>query len=254
MVSFTEAQLLEWLTPLLWPFFRTLALFAGMPVFSQRAMPMRLRIGLALLISVAAQPSLPPMPATPLDSVPLLLLLLAQQLLIGLSMGFAVRLVFAVLEFAGEVIGLQMGLNFAGFFDPSTGSQGTSTSRFFGSMVAFLFIAVNGHLLLIQALVQSFQAFPVGQAPFEFLRVARPHVWGAEIFRMGFWIALPLITMLMFVNLVLGVISRVAPQIGVFSVGFPLTVSIGLIGMVATLPLMQGPFQIVLDRMLAAFS
>ena len=254
MISFTEEQLLAWLTPLLWPFFRTLALFAGMPVFSQRAMPMRLRIGLALLISVAAQPSLPPMPATPLDSLPLLLLLLAQQLLIGLSMGFAVRLVFAALEFAGEIIGLQMGLNFAGFFDPATGSQGTSTSRFFGSMVAFLFIAVNGHLLLIQALVQSFQAFPVGQEPFEFLRVARPHVWGAEIFRMGFWIALPLITMLMFVNLVLGVISRVAPQIGVFSVGFPLTVSIGLIGMVATLPLMQGPFQIVLDRMLAAFS
>ena len=254
MISFTEAQLLEWLTPLLWPFFRTLALFAGMPVFSQRAMPMRLRIGLALLISVAAQPSLPAMPVTPLDSLPLLLLLLAQQLLIGLSMGFAVRLVFSALEFAGEVIGLQMGLNFAGFFDPSTGSQGTSTSRFFGSMVAFLFIAVNGHLLLIQALVQSFQAFPVGQSPFEFLRVAQPHVWGAEIFRMGFWIALPLITMLMFVNLVLGVISRVAPQIGVFSVGFPLTVSIGLIGMVATLPLMQGPFQLVLDRMLAAFT
>ena len=254
MISFTEAQLLEWLTPLLWPFVRTLALFAGMPVFSQRAMPMRVRIGLALVITVAAQPSLPPMPATPLDALPMLLLLLAQQLLIGLSMGFAVRLVFAALEFAGEVIGLQMGLNFAGFFDPGTGSQGTSTSRFFGSMVAFLFIAVNGHLLLIQALVQSFQAFPVGQEPFEFLRVARPHVWGAEIFRMGFWIALPLITMLMFVNLVLGVISRVAPQIGVFSVGFPLTVSIGLIGMAATLPLMQGPFQIVLERMLAAFS
>jgi len=254
MISFTEAQLLEWLTPLLWPFVRTLALFAGMPVFSQRAMPMRVRIGLALVITVAAQPSLPAMPATPLDALPMLLLLLAQQLLIGLSMGFAVRLVFAALEFAGEVIGLQMGLNFAGFFDPGTGSQGTSTSRFFGSMVAFLFIAVNGHLLLIQALVQSFQAFPVGQEPFEFLRVARPHVWGAEIFRMGFWIALPLITMLMFVNLVLGVISRVAPQIGVFSVGFPLTVSIGLIGMVATLPLMQGPFQIVLERMLAAFS
>ena len=254
MISFTEAQLLEWLTPLLWPFFRTLALFAGMPVFSQRAMPMRVRIGLALVITVAAQPSLPVMPVTPLDSLPMLLLLLAQQLLIGLSMGFAVRLVFAALEFAGEIIGLQMGLNFAGFFDPGTGSQGTSTSRFFGSMVAFLFIAVNGHLLLIQSLVQSFQAFPVGQAPFEFLRVAQPQVWGAEIFRMGFWIALPLVTMLMFVNLVLGVISRVAPQIGVFSVGFPLTVSIGLIGMVATLPLMQGPFQIVLERMLAAFS
>jgi flagellar biosynthetic protein FliR len=84
--------------------------------------------------------------------------------------------------------------------------------------------------------------------------VATPQQWGAEIFSIGLWIALPLITMLMFVNLVLGVISRVAPQIGVFSVGFPLTVSVGLIGMVATLPLMQTPFTVALERLLAAFS
>jgi flagellar biosynthetic protein FliR len=253
MISFTEAQLLGWLTPLLWPFVRVLALFAGLPVFSQRNVPLRVRIGLSLFIAVAAQPSLPVMPITPLDSLPMLLLLLAQQLLIGLSMGFAVRVVFAALEYAGELIGLQMGLNFAGFFDPATGSQGTASARFFGSMVAFLFIAINGHLLLINALVQSFQAFPVGDEPFHFLRVAQPQAWGAEIFRIGLWIALPLITMLMFVNLVLGVISRVAPQIGVFSVGFPLTVSIGLIGMAATLPLMQAPFNIALEHLLAAF-
>jgi flagellar biosynthetic protein FliR len=184
----------------------------------------------------------------------MLTLLIAQQLLIGMAMGFAVRLVFAALEFAGELIGLQMGLNFAGFFDPSTGNQGTASARFFGSMVAFLFIAINGHLLLINALIQSFHTFPVGDEPFAFLRVAQPQRWGAEIFSIGLWIALPLITMLMFVNLVLGVISRVAPQIGVFSVGFPLTVSIGLIGMVATLPLMQTPFTVALERLLAVFS
>src|SRR6218665_4146516 len=116
MISFTEAQLLVWLIPLLWPFVRTLALFAGMPIFSQRNVPMRVRVGLALFISVCAQPSLPAMPVTPLESLPTLLLLLVQQLLIGLSLGFAVRLVFASLEFAGELIGLQMGLDFAGFF------------------------------------------------------------------------------------------------------------------------------------------
>lgn len=254
MISFSEAQLLAWISPILWPFVRTLALFAGMPVFSQRQVPARVRIGLALFISVAAQPSLPAMPVIPLDSLPQLLMVTGQQLLIGLSMGFAVRVVFAALEFAGELIGLQMGLNFAGFFDPSTGSQGTSTSRFLGSMVAFLFVAINGHLMLINSLVESFQAFPVGEEPFRFLRIAQPQVWGAEIFRMGLWIALPLVTMLMFVNLVLGIISRVAPQLNVFSVGFPLTVSIGLVGLVATLPLMHQPFMIALERMLAAFN
>jgi flagellar biosynthetic protein FliR len=254
MISFSEAQLLAWISPILWPFIRTLALFAGMPVFSQRQVPARVRIGLALFIAVAAQPSLPDMPVIPLDSLPQLLAVTGQQLLIGLAMGFAVRVVFAALEFAGELIGLQMGLNFAGFFDPSTGSQGTSTSRFLGSMVAFLFVAINGHLMLINSLVESFQAFPVGEEPFRFLRIAQPQVWGAEIFRMGLWIALPLITMLMFVNLVLGIISRVAPQLNVFSVGFPLTVSIGLVGLVATLPLMHQPFMIALERMLAAFN
>ncbi len=254
MISFSEAQLLAWINPILWPFIRTLALFAGMPVFSQRQVPTRVRIGLALFIAVAAQPSLPAMPVIPLDALPQLLTVVAQQLLIGLAMGFAVRVVFAALEFAGELIGLQMGLNFAGFFDPSTGSQGTSSSRFLGSMVAFLFVAINGHLMLINSLVESFQAFPVGEEPFRFLRVAQPQVWGAEIFRMGLWIALPLITMLMFVNLVLGIISRVAPQLNVFSVGFPLTVSIGLVGLVATLPLMHQPFMVALERMLAAFN
>jgi flagellar biosynthetic protein FliR len=254
MLTFSEAQVMAWLNPILWPFIRTLALFAGMPVFSQRAVPQRVKIGLALFIAVAAQPSLPEMPVVPLDSLPQLLVVVAQQLLIGLSMGFAVRLVFASLEFAGELIGLQMGLNFAGFFDPSTGSQGTSSSRFLGSMVAFLFIAINGHLMLIQSLVASFQAFPVGEEPFRFLRVAQPQVWGAEVFRMGLWIALPLVTMLLFVNLVLGIISRVAPQLNVFSVGFPLTVSVGLVGLVATLPLMHQPFMIALERLLAAFT
>jgi flagellar biosynthetic protein FliR len=253
MFSVNEAQLLAWLNPLLWPTIRCLALFGGMPIFSERSVPLRVRIGLAIFISMAAQPSLPPMPVVVLDNLPMLLLLLAQQLIIGFSMGFAVRLVFAGLEFAGEVIGLQMGLNFAGFFDPATGSQGTSSSRFFGSMVAFLFVAINGHLMLIHALVQSFTAFPVGDEPFHFLRVAQPQAWGAEVFSIGLWIALPLVTMLLFVNLVLGVISRVAPQIGVFSVGFPLTVSVGLVGMVATLPLMETPFRVALERLLAVF-
>jgi flagellar biosynthetic protein FliR len=254
MIGFSEAEILAWLNPILWPFIRCLALFAGMPLFSQRNVPMSVRVGLALFFAVAAQPSLPPMPVLPLDSPPMLVMLVVQQLVIGLSMGFAVRLVFAALEFAGELIGLQMGLNFAGFFDPATGSQGTASARFYGTLVAFLFIVTNGHLLLIQALAQSFHAFPVGQEPFAFLRAAQPQVWGAEIFRIGLWVALPVLALLLFVNLVLGVISRVAPQLNVFSIGFPITVSVGLLGMLATLPLMQTPLAVALERLLGGFS
>ncbi|TDP71605.1 flagellar biosynthetic protein FliR [Roseateles toxinivorans] len=253
MFSVTEAQLLAWITPLIWPFIRTLAMFSAMPIFSQRNLPMRVRVALAALTSFAAQASLPDMPLVPLDSAPAVLVIL-QQILIGVCLGFAVRIVFTAIEFAGELIGLQMGLNYAGFFDPATGGQATATSRFFGTMVAFLFVVINGHLLLINAVVQSFYSFPVGAEPFAFLQMAQPQVWGADIFRIGLWVALPLITMLLFVNLVLGIISRVASQINIFAVGFPITLGVGLVGILMTLPLMQMPFMVALEHMLAAFS
>lgn len=252
MISVTEAQIEQWLTPLLWPFLRALALFSAMPVMGTRNVPARLRIGLAAFIALALQPALPPPPAVALDS-PTMLLLVAQQLVIGLSLGFAVRVVFAAVEFAGEIIGLQMGLNFAGFFDPISASTATAVSRFFSTMVAFVFIAINGHLLVIAALAQSFVAFPVGPEPFAFLRVAQPQRWGAEIFATGLWIALPMMSMMLFVNLVLGTIARVAPQINIFAIGFPATLALGLTGLLLTLPAMSQPIAGVLQRLLDAF-
>lgn len=252
MLTFTEAQVVAWVTPLLWPFLRVLALFGSMPIFAQRSVPMRLRVALAFLIALAAQASLPDMPAIALDSAAGALAVV-QQLLIGISLGFAVRVVFAAIELAGEIIGLQMGLNFAGFFDPSSGGQGTAASRFFGVSVSWLFIIINGHLLLIAAIVQSFHAFPVGPDPFAFLRSVQPQVWGAEIFSLGLWIALPLVAMLLFVNFVLGIVSRVAQQMNVFAIGFPISLSIGLVGMLLTLPLMGTPFTMALERMLEYF-
>jgi len=252
MLTFTEAQVLAWITPLLWPFLRVLALFGALPVFAQRGVPMRVRVALAFLIAFCAQASLPPMPVVALDSA-VGFLTIAQQLIIGISLGFAVRIVFSAVEFAGELIGLQMGLNFAGFFNPMTGGEATATSRFFGVSVSWLFIVINGHLLLIAAVVQSFQAFPVGPEPFAFLRAVQPQVWGAEVFRLGLWIALPLVAMLLFVNLVLGIISRVAQQMNVFAIGFPITVSVGLAGVLLTLPMMEAPFTMALEQMLANF-
>ena len=252
MISFTEAQILAWITPLLWPFLRALAMFQSLPVRGSRSVPIPVRIGLSAFIALAAQPSLPPAPAVPLDSSTAMLLVV-QQVVIGLSLGFAVQLVFSAVEFAGEIIGLQMGLNFAGFFDPLSATTATATSRFFGTTVAWLFVVINGHLLVVAALVQSFGAFPVGPEPFAFLHQVQPQRWGAEIFATGLWIALPLVTMMMFVNLVLGTISRVAPQINVFAVGFPVTLGVGLLGLLLTLPALQQPFTMTLERLLENF-
>ena len=250
MISFTEAQINAWLAPLVWPFIRTLALFSSMPIFNRRNVPLRVRIALAGFIAFAMQPLLPPMPVVPLDT-PLAFTLVIQQVLIGVSIGFAVRVVFAAVEYAGELIGLQMGLNFAGFFDPVTATQGTAVASFFATMIAWVFIALNGHALVIWALAGSFETFPVGPEPFQFLRQVQPQRWGAEIFATGLWIALPVVTMILFANLVLGFISRVAPQIQIFAIGFPITLGLGLVGLYFVVAALEQPFVMTLERVLS---
>lgn len=252
MLTFTDAQLSAWLTPVLWPFFRALALFMTVPVFSQRAVPTRVKIALAFFVALAAQVSMPDVPPIPLDA-PEALLVLLQQILIGATIGFAVRLVFAGVEYAGELIGLQMGLGFAAFFDPAQGGAANAVSRFFGATTALLFVVINGHVILVAAVIQSFQVFPVGPEPMAFVRMLQVHTWGAEVFKLGLWIALPIMSMLLFANLVLGVISRVAQQMNIFAIGFPITLSVGLLGLLLTLPMMEQPFVMALERALSHF-
>lgn len=256
MISFTEAQILAWVTPLLWPFLRVLALFTALPVLGQRTVPARVRVALAFLVALCAQAVIPPQPlgaGVALDSV-VGLTLAAQQVFIGLALGFAVRVVFAAVEFAGELVGLQMGLNFAGFFDPATASQSTASARFFSTLVGWLFVVINGHLLVMMAVVESFRAFPVSPEPLAFLYRIDPLAWGGELVRLGLWIALPLVTLLLFVNLVLGLVSRVAAQLNIFAVGFPITLGVGLLGLLLTLPTMQAPFEHALQFMLQRFA
>jgi flagellar biosynthetic protein FliR len=252
MLTFTEAQVLAWITPILWPFIRVLALFSSMPVIAQRSVPVRLRIGLAFLVAFCAQATIPATAPIELASAAGFVAVV-QQVLIGVSLGFAVRIVFTAVEFAGEIIGLQMGLNFAAFFNPMAASEETAMSQFFSVSVSWLFIVMGGHLMLIAAVVKSFDAFPVAGDPFAFLRAVEPQRWGAEIFSLGLWIALPLVAMLLFANLVLGIISRVAQQMNIFAIGFPITLGVGLLGVLLTLPMMQVPFTMALERMLAHF-
>lgn len=252
MVSISEAQLVAWLSPVLWPFVRVLALFSVAPVFSQRVIPMRLKVGLALLVAVCAQPVLGDQAVVGINS-PQALGTLVQQVVVGISVGFAARLVLAAMEVAGEVIGLQMGLNFASFFDPVSNAQLSAVARFMVQIATLLFIVINGHLLVLMAVLKSFQAFPVGGNFLQAVAQMRLYEMGSAVFASAFWIALPMIAMLLFVNLVLGIISRVAPQMNIYAVGFPVTLTTGLIGMVATLPLLEQPLLALLQKGLTVF-
>jgi flagellar biosynthesis protein FliR len=252
VISFTESDLVAWLSPLLWPFFRVLAVFTSAPVFSSRAFPLRARIAVAFFIAVAAQPSLSNQPVIDVNGSAALGAVI-QQVGIGVAIGFAVRLIFSVFELAGQIIGFQMGLGFAAFFDPSTSAQSSAMGRFYANLAALMFLAVNAHLLVLMAVIRSFEAFPVDQNFLQALEKMKLYTLGSELFASALWIAFPVVGMLMFANLALGIVSRVAPQMNIFSVGFPVTLAVGLVGVAATLPMLDQPFMSLIERFMGIF-
>jgi flagellar biosynthetic protein FliR len=252
VISLTEAQLAAWVSPILWPFLRILAVFTAAPVLSSRAFPMRAKIGLAFFVAFAAQPSLPNDVVISITG-PDALGAVVQQVGVGLAIGFTVRLVFAAFELAGQVVGFQMGLGFAAFFDPSSSAQSSAMGRFYANLAALLFVVLNGHLLLIMAVVHSFSAFPLNQNFLQAAATMQLHTLGAKLFSSAFWISLPVVAMLMFANLALGIVSRVAPQMNIYAIGFPVTLLVGLLGVAATLPMLDQPFAALMEQMLELF-
>ncbi|MEW5790319.1 MAG: flagellar biosynthetic protein FliR [Pseudomonadota bacterium] len=236
MLSITSAQLSAWVGALLLPFFRVLALLSSAPVFSAPQVSLRLRIGLALLIALVIAPTLPPMPAVEPLSVASALLI-GQQILIGLAMGFTMRLVFTAVEFAGHVIGLQMGLGFATLMDPQNGAQVPVLSHFLVLLATLVFLASNAHLMLIAALAESFHYFPVAIGQGLDVHAWRLLVnWGGTIFKTGIILALPIIGVLLVANVALAVLSKAAPQLNIFVIGFPLLLGLGFGGLILVLP------------------
>lgn len=247
MLTVTSVQLDAWLASLLWPLTRVLAVLAAAPVLGQTRIHSRVRIGLAIGIVLVIAPSLPTMPSVAADSA-MGLLVLAYQLIIGLAIGFALRLVFTAVEMAGDLIGLQMGLGFAMFYDPSNVQHTPILGQFLGLLATLVFLAINGHLLIISALVDSFHTLPITLDPLQggFFQTLARH--GAIIFLAGLQLALPLIVTLLVVNLALGVLTRAAPQLNIFAVGFPVTLSIGFGALILTLPYFAPLFQKLLDQ------
>jgi len=246
VLTFSEAQLSAWYGALFWPLTRVLALLSVAPVLSHRAVPVRAKVALAVAITIVLMPGLstPPL-ADVLSGTGLALL--AQNILVGLVIGFTVRLVFAALEIAGETIGLQMGLSFAGFFSPTTATMQNPVASFMTLLAMLMFVAIDGHLMLIHALAESFRIFPMtgDTTGLDLQRVAR---LGSQMFAIALSIALPFIAVLLIINIVLGVLARVAPQLNVFAVGFPLTILTGLAVLFLFLPYIETPLRMAVER------
>jgi flagellar biosynthetic protein FliR len=247
MISLTDAQLNTWLINFIWPLTRILGLIMVAPVFGHRAVPGRVKIGLGIFIALIIAPTLPPMPDVGLGSWHGLFILV-QQLLIGISIGFIKRIVFAAVEAAGEIVGLQMGLGFASFFDPQSAGQTLVLARFFNMLALLVFLAVNAHLLLIGVLVDSFQTLPISPQPLSAAGFYNVAAFGSTVFAVGLQLALPLIAILLMTNLSLGILTRSAPQLNIFAIGFPITLGVGLIVLDLTLPYFAPPLELMLQN------
>jgi flagellar biosynthetic protein FliR len=228
MITFTYAQLLAWLAAFIWPATRLLALFATAPFFNNTAISSTVKIGIAVLITFIIAPGLPALPAVSVAS-PAGLFIMAQQIVIGAAIGFTMQIVFAAIEAGADMAGLQIGLGFAQLLTGSTDGSTDVLSRLMNMIAVLAFLAIDGHLQIIGVLLDSFYRIPISATPIAAVSLHVLVAWAETIFSAGLLLALPVIIALLIVNLSLGILNRAAPQIGVFQVGFPLTLSAGFL-------------------------
>jgi flagellar biosynthetic protein FliR len=246
MITFNSLDINALIAGFLWPFTRIMGLIAIAPLYGNNGIPATLKVLLGVMLAAIVAPGLPRVPgADPLSLAGMLIL--AQQFLVGFAMGFAMRLVFTAVELAGELIGSTMGLSFATFFDPQSQGRSAAVSSLLSLLTLLVYLAANLHLALLSALVDSFASVPVSATPVGTDAFHLLAGWGGRIFSAGVQLSLPVVAALLIVNMALAVLSRAAPQLNLFGVGFPVTLTVGLLMLAAALPYLAVP----LDRMFA---
>jgi flagellar biosynthetic protein FliR len=244
MIELAGSDIGRWLAGYLWVFFRIGAVLMTMPVIGTQLLPMRIRMYLALALTALVAPQIAEVP----QLEPLALstwVVIAEQILIGASMGFLLQLLFQIHVIAGQIVAMQMGLGFASMNDPAMGISVAVVAQVFTMLVTLLFLALNGHLVVIEVLVESFTTLPIGQtlAAGDFHTLVLRFAWVMAS-------ALLAITALLIVNLSFGVLMRAAPQLNIFSVGFPLTLVFGLFILWVLLSNTAGQYQMLASEAL----
>ncbi|MBK5962708.1 flagellar biosynthetic protein FliR [Thiocystis minor] len=249
-MNFAAEEIVLWVGALMWPFVRISAALLVAPLFGARNVNVRARLALGLLLALVVAPQLPAQPTV--DPLSLGGLLVAiRQILIGVTMGFILQMVFSALTQAGEYIALSMGLGFASAVDPVGGVQVPMISQFLTILATLIFLALNGHLVLIELLIRSFETFPVTDAGLTTDELWAVISFGSQMFSGAVLIALPAMASLLLVNLAMGVVTRAAPQLNIFAVGFPVTILAGFLILILTLPALSARIG---ELLLAAFA
>ncbi|MFW1677685.1 flagellar biosynthetic protein FliR [Pontibacter sp. JAM-7] len=227
MFDISLLQIEQWVAVYLWPLFRIAAFFMAVPLIGGQMVAARVRLMLALSITLITAPLLPAMPPfTGLDAQSWIII--AQQILIGGALGFMFQLFFQIFVLGGQMIATQMGLGFASVSDPANGVPVVMLSQFYITMVMMLFIALNGHLVLVEVIVRSFDVLPVAMSGLTGPMLWKIAISGSWMFSAALLMALPAVTALLVVNMTFGIMSRAAPQLNILAIGFPFTMVLGL--------------------------
>lgn len=234
-MHFTGAEIVAWAGSWLWPFFRIAALVSAAPLLGMRGVPMRLRLVVALALTLVIAPTVESPPSVELFSAAALAIV-AQQVLIGLAMGFALQLVFEAFVLGGQLISLSMGLGLASVNDPVSGVAVPTLSQFYTFTVTLLFLALNGHLVLIEVLADSFRTLPIGGRGLDGDGLWALLGWAGHIFSGALLISLPAVAALLLANIGFGVLTRTAPQLNIFAMGFLVFILLGLFAVYLTVP------------------
>jgi flagellar biosynthesis protein FliR len=249
MITFNSAEIAGWIALLFYPLVRVLGFFATAPLFSNIATPVRVRLVIAIAVTFGVLPLVPPLPPIDLNSG-VGLWMLARELGVGIAMGFAMRIVFAALLIAGEQIGMQMGLGSAVFYSPQNAAQVPIISEYLTLLATLVFLSINGHLMMIATLAQSFQAIPIGAAALPPNAWSNMVLFGGKVFSAGLLFALPVTVALVITNLALGVLTRAAPQLNLFAIGFPITMVSGFAVLALSLAYFAPPLQALFEEAL----
>src|SRR5690349_13770632 len=245
-IELTGGQLEAYVAQGFFPFARIGACLMVAPMFGARFVPTRSRVVLAAAITALVIPLVPPPAIAPFS--PQGFIVVAQQLLIGVAMGFALQVVFDALGLAGQLLANSMGLSFAFNVDPLRGSSTPALGQLYIILATLTFLALGGHAALIELLVAGLYALPVGTTGLGQQGLWSLILWGGQLFAGAIAVALPGITALMIVNLAFGVVSRAAPTLNLFAVGFPVSLVIGLLIVLSGIGPMQDSFSTLLAQ------
>ena len=244
---FAANDIVVWLSGFLLPLFRIAALVSSAPIIGARTAPARVKLLFAIALTIVVGPLVPELPAVELFSLNGMLVVM-QQIIIGLAMGFTLQLVFQAFVFSGQMVALTMGLGFASLNDPVTGVVVPTVSQFYTIMVTLVFFALGGHLVLIEVLLDSFTTLPIGLEGVSQASLWKLLSWVSYMFAGAVLVVLPAIAAMLIVNVGFGVLMRSSPQLNIFAIGFPVIMTLGFVVIYISLPNLLPQF----ERLLAS--